>query len=94
MSKVYYKGVDVSQFQGNIDWKRVKNSGIEFVIPRTGFGRATEDKIFKVTVQNAKDAGVDVPAVYHFSYACTVADAVTDSSSFHAHLHAPTGFWK
>lgn len=79
MSKVLYKGVDVSQFQGNIDWKRVKNSGIEFVIPRTGFGRSTEDKIFKTTVQNAPAAGVDIPAVYHFSYACSVADAVTEA---------------
>lgn len=79
MSKVYYKGVDVSQFQGTIDWKRVKNAGIEFVIPRTGFGRSTEDKIFKATTQNAPAAGVDIPAVYHFSYACTAADARTEA---------------
>lgn len=75
MSKVYAKGVDVSEFQKNIDWKKVKAAGNEFVIPRTGYGYSTEDKIFKTVVTNAKNAGVDIPAVYHFSYACSAADA-------------------
>lgn len=75
MSKIYAKGVDVSEFQKNIDWKKVKAAGNEFVIPRTGYGYSTEDKIFKAVVTNAKNAGVDIPAVYHFSYACSAADA-------------------
>lgn len=79
MSKICAKGIDVSQFQGNIDWKRVKNSGIDFVIPRTGFGFSAEDKIFKVTVGNAIRNGVDIPAVYHFSYACSINDAVIEA---------------
>lgn len=75
MSKIYAKGVDVSEFQKNIDWDKVKAAGNEFVIPRTGYGYSTEDKIFKTVVTNAKKAGVDIPAVYHFSYACSAADA-------------------
>lgn len=35
VSKVY--GIDVSYYQGNIDWKKVKNSGVEFVIIRVGY---------------------------------------------------------
>lgn len=75
MSKIYAKGVDVSEFQKNIDWDKVKAAGNEFVIPRTGYGYSTEDKILKTVVTNAKNAGVDIPAVYHFSYACSAADA-------------------
>lgn len=75
MSKVYAKGVDVSEFQKNINLDKVKAAGNEFVIPRTGYGYSTEDKIFKTVVTNAKNAGVDIPAVYHFSYACSTADA-------------------
>jgi GH25 family lysozyme M1 (1,4-beta-N-acetylmuramidase) len=75
MSTTYSRGVDVSQFQNTIDWKRAKNSGIDFVIPRTGYGFSTEDKIFKATVKNAIKNGVDIPAVYHFSYACSAGDA-------------------
>ena len=75
MSTTYGRGVDVSQFQNTIDWKRAKSSGIDFVIPRTGYGFSTEDKIFKQTVRNAIKNGVDIPAVYHFSYACSTGDA-------------------
>ena len=39
------KGVDVSTFQGNIDWKKVKNSGIEFAIIRLGFRGYESGKI-------------------------------------------------
>ena len=49
VSKVY--GIDVSYYQGNIDWKKVKNSGVEFVIIRVGYrgygsaGTLVEDPI-------------------------------------------------
>lgn len=79
MSKVYYKGIDVSEWQGVINWSQVKNAGIEFVIPRASLGRATQDKIFNVVVSGAKEAGVDIPAIYHASYACTAEDAKTEA---------------
>ena len=31
-------GIDVSSFQGEIDWEKVKNAGVEFAIIRLGFG--------------------------------------------------------
>ena len=33
------KGIDVSKHQGEIDWQKVKDSGVEFVILRAGYGR-------------------------------------------------------
>ena len=33
-----YRGIDVSKWQGSIDWSRVKNSGVEFAIIRIGYG--------------------------------------------------------
>ena len=36
-----FKGIDVSKWNGNIDWKKVKNSGIDFAILREGYGKET-----------------------------------------------------
>lgn len=76
-----YRGVDVSKWNCTIDWKKVKNSGIEFAIIRTGYGRAGEnqiDKFFKQNIKNAKAAGIKV-GVYHYSYADSVEDAKTEA---------------
>ena len=61
------KGIDVSQWQGNIDWPKVKSSGIEFAILREGY-RKTVDNKFIQNVKNAKSAGVPIIGVYHFIY--------------------------
>lgn len=71
------KGIDVSKWQGNIDWYKVKNSGIDFAILREGYGRENPNQIDKKFEQNykgAKEAGVKV-GVYHYSYADGVNDA-------------------
>lgn len=75
MSKIFYKGIDVSESQAGANWSKVKNSGTDFAILRTGFGLRTEDKFLKVAVQGCKKNNIDIPAVYHFSYACSAADA-------------------
>ena len=61
-----YKGIDVSYWQGNIDWKKVKEDGIEFAVLREGY-RQTIDKTFLQNVKGAKSAGL-VVMVYHFIY--------------------------
>lgn len=61
------KGIDVSQWQENIDWKKVKTDGIEFAILREGY-RKTVDNKFIQNVKNAKSAGVPIIGVYHFIY--------------------------
>lgn len=78
VSKVY--GIDVSYYQGNIDWKKVKNSGVEFVIVRVGYrgygssGTLVEDPKFKTYLDGATKAGLKV-GVYFYTQAITTAEA-------------------
>lgn len=59
-------GIDVSHWQGKIDFERVKKSGIKFVILKAGGSDAGfyEDKTFKRNYEAAKKAGIDVGAYY------------------------------
>jgi len=73
-----YAGVDVSAFQGKIDWKQVKQSGIEFAIIRLGYrgyesGKLVEDEYAKDNLKNAKEAGLKVGA-YFFSQALNIRE--------------------
>ena len=70
------RGIDVSKWQGNIDWKRVKNSGIEFAMIRVGYGSrlSQKDAFFETNYSNAKAAGIPVGA-YLYSYAKDAAYA-------------------
>lgn len=73
-------GIDVSKWQGSIDWKKVKKSGIEFAMLRCGYGKSTgqHDAQFERNYKNAKAAGVPVGA-YHYSYATTVEGAKAEA---------------
>lgn len=70
------KGIDVSKWQGNIDWKKVKTAGIEFAMLRGGYGKNSnqKDAYFEQYYKNAKAVGMPV-GVYHYSYATSVEDA-------------------
>lgn len=76
------KGIDVSSWQGNIDFAKVKASGIDFVIIRAGYGRETRqnDNCFEVNYRNAKAAGLDVGA-YWYSYADSAEDTVKEAKA-------------
>lgn len=82
ISKVY--GIDVSYYQGNIDWKKVKNSGVEFVIIRVGYrgygsaGTLVEDPKFKTYLDGATKAGLKV-GVYFYTQAITTAEAQAEA---------------
>ena len=77
-------GIDVSYYQGNIDWKQVKQSGIEFAIIRVGYrgygeeGKMVEDKLFHKNIQGALEAGLQV-GVYFFSQATSVEEALEEA---------------
>ena len=71
--KKQLKGIDVSKWNGSIDWKKVKKAGIDFCIIRTGYS-LTEDYMFKRNIEQAIDNGLQI-GVYHFSYATTNAKA-------------------
>lgn len=68
--------IDVSYCQTGVDYNKVKNSGIDAVIIRAGFGKETyqKDSEFETHYRNAKKAGLAV-GVYWYSYACSVAEA-------------------
>ena len=85
-------GIDVSEFQGeDIDWKQVRESGIEFVIVRLGYraygetGELVLDDMFDQNVQGALDAGLDV-GVYFFSQAITPGEAVEEAEFALKHI--------
>lgn len=71
-----YRGIDVSKFQGNIDFKKVKDSGIEFVIARIGYGmyENQKDPKFEEYYQNATKNDLKI-GVYLYSYALNVSEA-------------------
>lgn len=71
-----YKGIDVSEYQGNIDWSRVRADGYTFAMLRCGYGRfeGQEDRKFEQNYTQCKKHGIYVGA-YLFSYALTVEQA-------------------
>jgi GH25 family lysozyme M1 (1,4-beta-N-acetylmuramidase) len=76
------KGIDISQYQGNIDFAKVKAAGVMFAIIRAGFGKYTsqKDPYFEQNYKNAKAAGLDV-GVYWYSYATSTADAIAEAKA-------------
>ena len=77
-------GVDVSVHQDNIDWTKVKESGIDFAMVRLGYrgygtGEAQLDENYAENIQGARDAGLDA-GVYFFSQAITAEEAVEEAN--------------
>lgn len=73
------KGLDLCYHQGDINWNKVKADGIDFIIPRDGWGidcdgKQTDPK-FLQNVKEAQAVGIQVPGVYHFIYATNEAEA-------------------
>lgn len=84
-----YKGIDVSKYQGEIDWQKVKADGVQFAIIRAGYGRESsqKDPYFEKNYEGAKAAGLSVGA-YWYSYAESIEDAKIEAKTF---LEAATG---
>lgn len=76
-------GVDVSVFQGDVDWEAVKADGVDFAMIRVGYrgsgdGGLHVDEYFKQNIKGAKAAGLDV-GVYFFSQAVTPEEAIAEA---------------
>lgn len=75
-----YLGVDVSEYQGSIDWQKVAAEGVNFAMIRIGFrawgseGELHEDAYWAANLKGAQDAGLRV-GVYFFSQAVTREEA-------------------
>lgn len=63
--------IDVSAWQGTINWSKVKAAGIQGAIIRAGYGKNNKDSKWAENVRNAAAAGLGVGA-YWFSYALNV----------------------
>ena len=72
------KGIDVSKWNGTIDWNKVKSSGIDYVIIRAGFGASSVDAKFKTYIEGAANAGLKI-GVYWFSYATSPEKAALEA---------------
>ncbi|RGD94700.1 hypothetical protein DW644_05725 [Clostridiales bacterium AM23-16LB] len=78
------RGIDVSKYQGNIDWGAVAASGINFAIIRVGYrgsssGALVQDPNFKKNISGATKAGIKV-GLYFFTQAVNEAEAVEEAS--------------
>lgn len=81
----YYSavGVDVSVYQGDINWKKAKKDGVQFAMIRLGYrsasdGKLHRDKKFRANIKGAADAGV-LTGVYFFSQARTVKESIREA---------------
>lgn len=77
-------GIDVSKWNKDIDWEKVKAAGVEFVIIRCGYrgsktGALVEDPYFEQNIKGATDAGIRV-GIYFFTQAVTPVEAVEEAS--------------
>lgn len=77
-------GIDVSKWNGTIDWNQVKASGVNYVIIRCGYrgssqGALIEDPKYKANISGATKAGLKV-GVYFFSQAVDEVEAVQEAS--------------
>ena len=66
MEKMNRRGIDVSKWQGKIDWNAVKLAGIEFAIIKAGGSDAGfyTDSFYQTNYNGAKEAGIPIGAYY------------------------------
>ena len=76
------KCIDVSTWQGSIDFKKVKSAGYDYVIIRAGYGKekSQKDNMFETNYKKAKSAGLKVGA-YWFSYAMSPSTATAEADA-------------
>ena len=78
------KGIDVSKYQGTIDWEKVKADGVDYAFIRAGIrgyetGKIVQDEGVSDNLIGAANAGVEVGA-YFFSQATTTEEAVEEAN--------------
>lgn len=76
-------GIDVSEFQQDVDWEAVKAAGVEYAIIRVGWrgsesGRVNADQLAQAHYDGARAAGLQI-GVYFFSQAITPEEAVEEA---------------
>ncbi len=74
------KGIDVSEYQGNIDWKKVKAAGIDFALIRSSIGPRADLKLVK-NAQGCEENGI-LYGFYHYLKAKTTTAAELEGEAF------------
>ena len=80
-SNEFYEGIDVSDWQGYIDYSQVKSSGIEIVYIKASQGGNIVDSYFRINYRNAKENGLKV-GFYHFLTARNEDEAIRQAEFF------------
>lgn len=75
------KGIDVSKWQGNINWSQVKKSGIGFAMIRSSYGQDSADTMLLKNVSGCEKYNIPY-GFYHYTYAKTPAEARTEAEFF------------
>lgn len=75
------RAIDVSSYQGNIDWKKVKQSGINYAFLRGVIKNGSLDTYFEKNYSDAIKNGVNILGVYQFSYALNEDTAEKDAAN-------------
>ncbi len=76
-----YEGIDVSAYQGYIDYEKVKAYGIEIVYIKSSEGTTEEDPFFRTNYNNAKENGLKI-GFYHFIRARNEEEAIREAEFF------------
>ena len=94
----YILGLDISKWNGTIDWKAVKKAGAQFVIIRAGYGTGYVDPYFKRNIEAAIENNLLI-GVYWFSYSHTFQGAKLEAEKciktinpYKEHITLPV-FW-
>lgn len=74
------KGIDVAKWNGIIDWKKIKDSGVEFVVAKVINIKGKTEDSFLMNYNGAISQGLPVD-VYNYSYALTVEKAISDAKT-------------
>lgn len=75
------KGIDVSYFQGNINWRQVQNNQIEFAMIRATYGTTGTDKKFIDNINEIQKTNI-YPGSYHYCYALNTNEAIEEAKHF------------
>lgn len=75
------KGIDVSYFQGEIDWQKVSQNQIEFAMVRATYGTTGTDIMFEKNMDKIKETDI-YPGAYHYCYAMNIQEAVSEAEHF------------
>lgn len=76
-----YEGIDVSGWQGEIDFTKVKNADIKFVYIKSSEGKNTVDRYFRRNYEKAKENGLNI-GFYHYVRARNTEDALLEANHF------------